>query len=147
MNDRLDDATLIHLTEQYVALWNEPDPDTRRKHIAELWAKDGVQVLTDPPQEIRETADGLAYPIPYLQVRGHRELDARVTRAYEMFIAPGEYVFRARARAARLTADLVGLGSTMVVTADGTEAGTGYDVLALDETGRIRSDHQFIGPA
>ncbi|WP_278263721.1 hypothetical protein [Nocardia sp. AG03] len=147
MNDRLDDTTLSHLTERYVAVWNEADPDARRKRIAELWAEDGAQVLTDPPQEIRAAAAGLAFPIPPLQVRGHRELDARVTRAYEMFVAPGEYVFQARATATRLAANLIGLGWAMVATADGTEAGTGYDVLALDETGRIRSDHQFIGPA
>ena len=32
----------------------------------------------------------------------------------------------------------------MVTVADGTVAGSGYDVLALDDDGRIRLDHQHI---
>lgn len=147
MSKPLDENALINLTEEYVALWNEADPQARRKRIAELWAAGGTQVLTDPPQEIRAAAAALNFPAPYLEVRGHDALDARVTRAYEMFIAPGEYVFRARGRAARLAGDLVGLGWLMVSTADGSEGGAGYDVLALDADGRIRSDHQYIGPA
>ena len=42
----------------------------------------------------------------------------RVTRAYEMFIEPGEYTFEA--------------------------TGDGYDVLVLDDDGRILLDHQHI---
>ncbi|WP_067827989.1 hypothetical protein [Nocardia inohanensis] len=147
MSNRLDEKALINLTEQYVALWNEADPQARRKRIAELWAAGGTQVLTDPPQEIRDAAAALNFPVPYLEVRGHDALDARVTRAYEMFIAPGEYVFQARGHATRLAENLVGLGWAMVATADGSEGGAGYDVLVLDEDGRIRSDHQYIGPA
>ncbi|WP_067574154.1 hypothetical protein [Nocardia acidivorans] len=147
MTNDLDITALTTLTEQYIALWNEADPAARTKLIAELWSPDGAQVLTDPPQEIREAAAALAFPIPHLTVRGHRELDARVTRAYEMFIAPGEYTFAPRGVAQRLAGGLVGLGWSMVSIADGSEGGTGYDVLALDQDGRIRSDHQYIGPA
>jgi hypothetical protein len=32
---------LQRLVDRYVALWNEPDPDARRKMIRELWAPDG----------------------------------------------------------------------------------------------------------
>ena len=39
---------------------------------------------------------------------------------------------------------LVGLAWEMVVIADGTVAGSGYDVLALDDDGRILLDHQHI---
>lgn len=31
------------LAEQYIALWNERDPELRRRHIAELWAPAGEQ--------------------------------------------------------------------------------------------------------
>ncbi|GAB4583588.1 hypothetical protein [Nocardia sp. IFM 10818] len=147
MSIRLDDAALTALTEQYVALWNEADPQARRKRVAEVFADGGTQILTDPPEQIRESAAGLSFPIPYLQVRGHAELFGRATRAYEMFIAPGEYVFRARGRATRLAEGLVGIGWLMIATADGSEGGAGYDVLALDADGRIRSSHQYIGPA
>ena len=38
------------LAEQYLALWNEPDADRRRRTIAELWTQDGRHVL-QPPQD------------------------------------------------------------------------------------------------
>ncbi|WP_067549095.1 hypothetical protein [Nocardia crassostreae] len=147
MNIRLDDIALAELTEQYVALWNEADPDIRGKRIADLFAVDGTQILTDPPEQIRDAATGLAFPIPYLQVRGHAELFGRATRAYEMFLASGEFVFGSRGGAIRLAEGLAGIGWDMVATADGVVAATGYDVLALDADGRIRSSHQYIGPA
>ncbi|QLY29467.1 hypothetical protein [Nocardia huaxiensis] len=146
MSNRLDDKALATLTEQYVNFWNEAEADARRKRIVDLWAADSRQVLTDPPQAMREAVAELAFPIPDLEVRGHRQLEARATRSYEMFIAPGEYVFQARGRATQLSAGLVGIGWAMVA-ADGTEAGGGYDILSLDADGRIRSDHQFIDPA
>jgi hypothetical protein len=42
---------------------------------------------------------------------------------------------------------LVGLGLEMVTVAAGTVAASGYDVIALDETGRILLDHQHIARA
>ena len=43
------------LAEKYLALWNEPDVDRRRRMIAELWTEDGRHIL-QPPQEIRGIA-------------------------------------------------------------------------------------------
>jgi hypothetical protein len=37
------------LTDRYLALWNEPDADRRRRILAELWTADGSQIL-QPPQ-------------------------------------------------------------------------------------------------
>ncbi|MEV6431894.1 hypothetical protein [Nocardia sp. NPDC051463] len=147
MSKQFDENELAALTERYVAMWNEPDAENRSKLIRELWAADGAQVLADPPQEIREAAAALAFPIPTLEVRGHDALERRVTRAYEMFVAPGEHAFAARGRATQLSVNLVGITWLMVSQADGSVAGGGYDVLALDEDGRIRVDHQFIGVA
>ena len=39
---------------------------------------------------------------------------------------------------------LVGLAWEMVTVADGTVAGSGYDVLVLDDDDRILLDHQHI---
>ena len=39
---------------------------------------------------------------------------------------------------------LFGLAWEMVTVADGTVAGSGYDVLVLDDDGRILLDHQHI---
>jgi hypothetical protein len=77
------------------------------------------------------------------EVRGHRELDARVTDAYERFIAPGEYDFRRRDDAERLR-EVVKFGWEMVSTGDGAVAGAGLEFLVIDAQGRIRSDYQFI---
>jgi hypothetical protein len=42
---------------------------------------------------------------------------------------------------------LVGLGWDTVAVADGTVAGSGYDVIVLDDNGRILLNHQHIAPS
>jgi hypothetical protein len=143
----LDQQALADFTRRWFALWTEADPQARSRQVADLWAADGAQVLVDPPQEVRDAATGLAFPVPRFEVRGHDELDRRVTRAYTMFIEPGEYTFKATgdADAVLLMAPgLIGLAWEMVSVTDGTVAGRGYDVLALDDDGRILLDHQHI---
>jgi hypothetical protein len=144
---RLDQQALADFTERWFALWTEADPQARSKQVADLWAADGAQVLVDPPQEVRDAATALAFPIPRFEVRGHDEIDRRVTRAYAMFIEPGEYTFAAAGGAYAvllMEPGLIGLAWEMVTLADGTVAGRGYDVLALDDDGRILLDHQHI---
>jgi hypothetical protein len=131
--------------DRYIAQWNEPDPATRSALIRELWAPDGVQVLVDPPEEIRNAATALAFPVPPLEVRGHVALDARVTRAYEMFVEPGEHVFEAAEEAYPLMPNVLAIRWSMVSTRTGEAVGGGLDILALDDDGRLRTDHQFIG--
>jgi hypothetical protein len=82
------------LGDRYVAVWNERDPGRRRAMVAELSAPDGEHLLV-PPQEVRQAAAGMKMSRVF-EVRGHRELDARVTDAHERFIIPGEYEFRRR---------------------------------------------------
>ncbi|MFB4303492.1 hypothetical protein [Actinomadura sp. NTSP31] len=131
--------------DRYIAQWTEPDPGTRRALIRELWAPDGVQVLVNPPQEIREAAGNLAFPIPPLEVRGHDALNARVSRAYDMFIAPGERTFKAAEKATVLMPNVLAVRWSTVSVSTGEAVGGGLDVIALDDEGRIRTDHQFIG--
>ncbi|AQZ69074.1 hypothetical protein BKM31_53215 [[Actinomadura] parvosata subsp. kistnae] len=131
--------------DRYVAQWNEPDPATRGALVRDLWASDAVHVLIDPPEAIRDAAAAIAFPAPPLEVRGHDALEARVRRAYEMFVAPGEHVFEAAGEAVLLLPRVVGVRWSMVSTRTGEAVGGGLDVLALDEDDRIRTDHQFIG--
>lgn len=133
------------LADRYVALWNEPDPATRSALIRELWAPDGNQVLVDPPEAIRDAAAALAFPVPPLEVHGYDALEARVTRAYEMFVEPGEHVFEAAGEPFVLLSNVIGFRWSMVSTATREVVGGGLDVVALDGEGRIRTDHQFIG--
>ena len=134
---------LTHFAQRYMAQWNESDPELRRKLIREVWAPTGAQTLVDPPVEIREAAERLNFAVPALEVRGHDAMEARVARAYEMFVASGEYLFEVGA-ATRLPAGLIGLPWSMVARADGSVAGGGYEVIGLAPDGRITSDHQFI---
>jgi hypothetical protein len=130
------------LTERYVALWNEPDPDRRRQAIRELWTDGGAQVL-EPPQELREAAAAIGFRAPRLESRGYDELEERVTRAYEDFVGSGRFRFRGRANASRLD-DIVKFGWEMVPADGGEVAAVGLDVLLLAPDGRIRLDYQFI---
>ena len=129
------------LCDRYVAVWNERNPERRRALVAELWAPDGEHVLM-PPQDVRKAAAEMTMRSVF-EVRGHRELDARVTDAYERFIASGDYDFRRRDDAERLR-DVVKFRWEMVATDDGSVAGLGLEFLVIDGEGRIRSDYQFI---
>jgi hypothetical protein len=129
------------LITRYVAVWNEPDAELRRKAIAELWTEDGVQIL-QPPQEIREPAEALGLT-PVLEARGHTALETRVARAYDAFVAPGEYTFRARPNADRLH-NVIKFNWEMVPTSGGTPAAVGLEIFILAPDDRIQTDYQFI---
>ncbi len=136
------DTELKDLTDRYVAVWSEPDQERRRAAVRELWAGDAVHVL-QPPQEMRQAAEGLGFDRLVLEARGHDELEVRVTRAYEEFIAPGTFVFRSRGDAERLR-DVVKFRWEMVPRDGGDVAGVGLEVLVLGAEGRIVGDYQFI---
>jgi hypothetical protein len=130
------------LAETYISLWNEPGPDRRRAAIEALWHEDAEHVL-DPPQAIRVTAGELGFPHPTLVVRGHAELEVRVTRAYDEFVAAGTLRFAVVGEPRRV-GDAVMLAWQAIPT-DGTEpGGGGTDVLMLGPDGRILRDYQFI---
>jgi hypothetical protein len=130
--------------ERYVGLWNETSPETRRALIRELWSEQGEHVL-QPPQEMRAMAMRLGFAEPTLELRGHPALEARVQRAYQDFVAGGQYVFRARPNAERLR-DHVKFNWEMVSTNDGSVAAVGLNILVLDDHDRIRLDCAFIEP-
>jgi hypothetical protein len=130
------------LARRYVALWNEPDPAVRRDLVRQLWAEDGGQT-TSSPQEVVAVATAVGFPGPPLVVRGYRQLDTRVDRAYEEFVGSGRYVFRGAGTPARL-GDVVKLNWEMVENATGEVVGAGLDVLLLDRGDRIEEDYQFI---
>jgi hypothetical protein len=144
---QLDRSALDDFSRRWFELWNEADPHARSKQVADLWANAGAQVLVDRPLEVRDAATALAFPVPRLEVRGHEEIGRRVTQAYAMFVEPGVHTFVAAGDAVLLAPALVGLGWEMVAVADGTVAGSGYDVITLDDDGRILLDHQHIAPS
>jgi hypothetical protein len=129
------------IADRYNAIWIEPDPETRRRMIPEIWAPDARHVL-DPPQEVREAAAKLSMRSTF-ESRGHAELEQRVTSAYEEFIAPGEFTFRGRDDAQRV-GDMVKFGWEMIRKSDGETMGVGLEIVELDADGLITRDHQFI---
>jgi hypothetical protein len=135
---------LKQLTDRWVAQWNEPDPDERRRLIREVWTEDGYQVMVNPPEGIRDTAAQFGVPFPAVEIRGHDAMYARVTRAYDLFIASGEYAFEQDGEVVRHAGAAFALTWLMRSRADGSVAGSGLEVLTFDADGRVRSDHQFV---
>src|SRR5215210_4573582 len=92
----------VELAEKYIALWNEPGAEQRRRMIAELWTEDGRHVL-QPPQEIREIAarPGLAMTA-ILEARGYEEIEARAASVYEHWVGSEGLSFQGRDDVERL---------------------------------------------
>jgi hypothetical protein len=130
------------LAHRYLALWNEPDADRRRRMIAELWTEDGRHFL-QPPQEIRGIAGrpgiGLA---AILEARGYEEIEARVASAFEHWVGSEGLSFRGRDDAERL-GDVVKF-HWEAVGKDGEAFGVGLNFLVLAADGRIERDYTFV---
>ena len=138
------DTELKQLIDRWVAQWNEPSPAERRRLIGDVWTEDGYQIMVYPPQGIRETAERYGVPAPSVEIRGYDAMYARVTRAYEMFIADGEHVFERQGEVVRHAGATVALTWVMRSRADGSIAGSGLEVLTFGPDGRVRTDHQFV---
>jgi hypothetical protein len=134
--------TETQLAEKYLALWNEPDADRRRRMIAELWTQDGRHIL-QPPEEIRAIAarPGIALTAT-LEARGYEEIEARAASVYEHWVVSEGLSFRGRDDAQRL-GDVVTF-HWEAVAEDGQVSGVGLDVLVLAADGRIERDYTFV---
>jgi hypothetical protein len=116
---------LERFTERYVSMWNERDAEARHELIVELWAEDAANFTQS------------------FEVHGHQEIEARVTRSFETYVAPGTYSFQA-ARAAAAHHDAVRVDWEMVDVTSGAAASTGSEFIMLDDHGRITRDYQFL---
>jgi hypothetical protein len=131
------------LADRYLALWNEPDADRRRRMIAELWKEDGRHIV-QPPQEIRGIAaqPGIGLTA-ILEARGHEEIEARAASAYEHWVGSEGVSFRRRDDAERL-------GDVLKfhwegLDRDGELFAVGLNFLVLAADGRIERDYTFVG--
>jgi hypothetical protein len=130
------------LADRYMALWNEPDGDRRRRMIAELWTEDGRHTL-QPPQEIRAIAarPGVALRA-ILEARGYAEIEARAASAFEHWVGSEGLSFRGRDDADRL-GDVVKF-HWEAVAKDGEVVAVGLNFLVLAAHGRIERDYTFV---
>ena len=130
------------LAQKYLALWNAPDADQRRRMIAELWTEDGRHIL-QPPQEIREIAAQPGIGMTAILVaQGHQEIEARAASVYEHWVGSEGFSFRGRDDADRL-GDVVKL-HWEAVAKDGTVFAVGLSFLVLAADGRIERDYTFL---
>jgi hypothetical protein len=120
-------ADLTSFTDQYVDVWNEPDPDVREATIRRLWADDAVEFIESN------------------EYRGHDQLFTRVAAAYEEFVGGAGMLFRSAGDVVGHH-DLVVFTLTMGPADGGPDVWSGVVVAVLDEDGRIRSEHQFANP-
>ena len=141
--DEISSRTAAELAEKYLALWNEPDADRRRRTIAELWTEDGRHIL-QPPQEIRAIAarPGLAMTA-ILEARGCEEIEARAASAYEHWVGSEGLSFRRRDDAEQL-GDVLKF-HWEALDKDGELFAVGLHVLVLAADGRIERDYTFVG--
>jgi hypothetical protein len=130
------------LAKKYLALWNEPDADRRRRMIAELWTEDGRHIL-QPPQEIRAIAaqPGIGLTA-ILEARGYKEIEARAASVYEHWVGSEGLRFRGRDDAERL-GDVVKF-HWEAVAKGGELFGVGLNFLVLAADGRIERDYTFV---
>jgi hypothetical protein len=130
------------LADRYMALWNEPGPDQRRRLISGLWTEDGVHIL-QPPQEIREIASRPGIGLTaVLEARGYEEIEARAASAYEHWVGSEGLSFRGRDDAERL-GDVVKF-HWEAVAKDGEVFAVGLNFLVLAADGRIERDYTFV---
>ena len=130
------------LADRYMALWNEPDADRRRRMIAELWTEDGRHIL-QPPEEIRGIAarPGIAMTA-ILESQGYGEIEARAASVYEHWVGSEGLSFRGRDDAERL-GDVVKF-HWEAVAKDGERFAVGLVFLVLAANGRIERDYTFV---
>ncbi|MEU6508216.1 MULTISPECIES: nuclear transport factor 2 family protein [unclassified Streptomyces] len=107
---------------RYFEAWNATEPEALRKAVAAAWTTDG------------------GYTDPLADVRGHEGVAAVIAAVHEQF--PG-FVFRplgpvdGHHDTARFAWELVG-------ESDGSAPVAGFDVVTLDEEGRIRQVLGFL---
>ncbi|GGZ00649.1 nuclear transport factor 2 family protein [Streptomyces poonensis] len=107
---------------RYFAAWNASGEEELTAAVAAAWAEDG------------------GYTDPLADVRGHERIAALIAATREQF--PG-YVFRPSG-AVDGHHDIARFGWELVGEADGSAPVAGFDVIALDDEGRIRSVYGFL---
>ncbi len=110
------------VADRYVAAWNEPDADARRRAVAELWTEDG------------------AYTDPLAAVEGHEAIATVIARAREMF--PGHVFGLIGDPDAHH--DVVRFGWELVPEGGGEAVVVGFDVAVVAEDGCLRNVYGFL---
>jgi len=116
-------AAVRTIADRYLAVWNEPDPESRRAAISSLWETDGVEYLEG------------------IQIRGQDALEGRISRAYQEFVGSGK--FNASMADDMTRHDDIISFTVQLSTPAGTVAWAARVFLLLGESGYIREDYQL----
>ena len=117
----------LDLATRYVAVWNETDAARRRTAVEALWLPDGEHFVR------------------MLAVRGHDELEQRVSASHDKNVRQNGYRFRLSGEPQQLQ-DALLLHWDMVRPGHPALEAYGCDFLRLAPDGRIATDHQFVLP-
>lgn len=113
------------LAERYVAVWNEADPERRRRQIAALW-----------------TPEGQHY-VGAREVRGYHALEKRIADSHAKSVRDNGHRFRA-ARDARRLRDVVTFHWEMVSAETESVLARGLEFLIVSDDGQVLADYQFV---
>lgn len=116
--------SIAELVDRYIAVWNEPDDEVRRKRIAELWVEDG----------------GTYHKL--IDARGYDAIEARVAGSHEKWVRTGGFIFKSLKNVVSHH-NVAKFNWEMVPARGGEAASVGFDFLILDNDGRIRFDYMF----
>ena len=120
---QLTDLDTTAIAARYFAVFNELDAGICRAAIEDIWLPDATEFVHE------------------VQFRGHDELEARVIRAYQAFVATGKYTVEG-ADDVTCHGDIV-MFTAYLVTPDGAVDWSSRIFLLLDDDGRIREDYQL----
>ncbi|HET9373875.1 MAG TPA: nuclear transport factor 2 family protein [Chthoniobacterales bacterium] len=118
---------IAEFIDRYVAVWNEPDTNLRRKSVIALWAEDGTNLTRT------------------IEARGYEALEARVARAHEKWVKDEGFIFRPLNGVAHHH-NVMTFRWEMVTAGGGEPATIGSELFILGKDGRIRFDYQFLEP-
>ena len=114
------------IANRYAALWNETDPEARRRGIADFFAPDAEHYV-----RTREA-------------KGYAALEQRIIGSHEKNVRDGGYRFRA-APGAQLLRKVVTFNWEMVpASAPDKVVAVGLEFIILGDDCRALTDYQFI---
>jgi hypothetical protein len=120
---QLTDLDTTAIAARYIAVFNEPDAGNRRAAIEDIWLPDATEFVFEA------------------QFHGHEELEARVIRAYQAFVATGKYTVEG-GDDVTCHGDIVMFTAHLVTPAGVVDWSTRVFML-LGADGRIREDYQL----
>jgi hypothetical protein len=120
---QITDLDIAAIVARYLAVWNEPDAAARRAAIAGIWMPDATEFVHE------------------VHFHGQEELEARVIRAHQAFVADGKYTVAGADDVTR-HGDVV-MFTAQLVTPDGAVDWASRVFLLLGADGRIAEDYQL----